>query len=126
MSRLKKEELDKLRKTLKEKFDGEIIISMGTCGIASGGDAIYDFFKKELLDRGLDEINLKQTGCLGMCFCEPNLIIKIDGMPEVLYGYVNEETAAKIISEHILKKNILNENVVFMPSADIINPQEGR
>jgi (2Fe-2S) ferredoxin len=39
-------------------------------------------------------------------------------MPEILYGNVDEKAAHSIVSEHIIKKNILNNYVIFMPSKD--------
>ena len=119
MDKMKKGDLEKFRNNYKEDHKGEIVVSMGTCGIAAGGDAVYKIFENELKSNGLEgTIKLKKTGCLGMCFCEPNLVVKINGMPEILYGNVDEKTAHSIVSEHIIKKNILNNYVIFMPSTD--------
>jgi (2Fe-2S) ferredoxin len=119
MDKMKKGDLEKFRQNFKEDHKGEIVVSMGTCGIAAGGDAVYKTFENELKSNGLEgTIKLKKTGCLGMCFCEPNLVVKVNGMPEILYGNVDEKTAHSIVSEHIIKKNILNNYVIFMPSTD--------
>lgn len=118
MNKLKQGGLAELRKNFTEKNTGEIMISMGTCGIAAGGDLIYKAFEEELKNKGLDTIKLKKTGCLGMCFCEPNLVVKLAGMPEILYGNVDVKVAHSIVSEHVVKKNILNNYVIFMPSKD--------
>lgn len=119
MEKMKKGDLDKFRKNYKSDFRGEITISMGTCGIAAGGDKIYELFKKELNEKGLEDIQLKKTGCLGMCFCEPNLVVKLDGMVEILYGYVDEKIALRIINDHLTKKSIVNSYAIFMPTNDI-------
>lgn len=119
MDKMKKGDLEKFRKNFKADSKGEIMISMGTCGIAAGGDDVYKIFQDELKNNGLEEsVKLKKTGCLGMCFCEPNMVVKIEGMPEILYGNVDEKAAHSIVSEHIIKKNILNNYVIFMPSKD--------
>jgi NADP-reducing hydrogenase subunit HndB len=118
MNKMVKGDLEKFRNNFEETSKGEIMISMGTCGIAAGGDLIYKAFEEDLKNKGLDSIRLKKTGCLGMCFCEPNLIVKLDGMPEILYGNVDEKTAHSIVSEHVVKKNILNNYVIFMPTKD--------
>lgn len=121
MDKMKKGDLEKFRKNYKADTKGEIMISMGTCGIAAGGDAVYKIFQEELKNNGLEEsVRLKKTGCLGMCFCEPNMVVKIEGMPEILYGNVDEKAAHSIVSEHIIKKNILNNYVIFMPSKDTV------
>jgi (2Fe-2S) ferredoxin len=118
MAKLKKGDLQKLRKDYMPYNKGEISISMGTCGTAAGGDAIYKAFQEDLKNKGLESIKLKKTGCLGMCFCEPNLVVKIEGMPDIYYGNVDEKAAHMIVSEHVMKKNILNNYVIFMPSKD--------
>ena len=53
-----------------------------------------------------------------MCFCEPNLAVRVDGMPEIFYGNVNEQVAMSIVTEHIMKKQIVKNNVIFMPTKD--------
>ncbi len=118
MNKLKKGGLAELRKKAVENCEGEIMVSMGTCGIAAGGDIVYKAIEDELKNKGLAGIKLKKTGCLGMCFCEPNLVVKLEGMPEILYGNVDEKTAHSIVTEHVVKKNILNNYVIFMPSKD--------
>lgn len=119
MAKMIKGDLEKFRKSFKPDHKGEIMISMGTCGIAAGGDMIYKIFEDEIKNKGLENsIKLKKTGCLGMCFCEPNMIVKLEGMPEILYGNVDEKAAHLIVSEHVIKKNILNNYVIFMPSKD--------
>jgi len=119
MNRVKPGDLTNFRRNYKSEYKGEVIISMGTCGIAAGGDAIYKLFESEMNERGLDNIQLKKTGCLGMCFCEPNLVVKIEGMPDILYGNVDEKTAILIMNEHLTKKRIVNFNTIFMPTDDI-------
>jgi len=119
MEKMKRGDLAKFRKSYKPSCRGEVVISMGTCGIAAGGDAVYKIFETEMKEKGLDNIKLKKTGCLGMCFCEPNLIVRLDGMPEILYGNVDEKVAHLIMSEHLTKKRILTQNTIFMPTDDI-------
>ena len=119
MEKMKRGDLAKFRKNYKSPYRGEVIISMGTCGIAAGGDTIYKLFETEMKEKGLDSIRLKKTGCLGMCFCEPNLIVRLDGMPDILYGHVDEKLARLIMNEHLTKKRIMNFNTIFMPTDDI-------
>jgi len=116
------ETLAKYRQELNVKKSGKkgkIVVSLGTCGIAAGGDAVYETFKKDLEEKHITDVELTRTGCLGMCFCEPNLLISLEGMPDVLYGYVTPEIASRIIDEHIQKKHMVNDNVIFMPAKDL-------
>jgi (2Fe-2S) ferredoxin len=119
MAKLKKGDLDKLRKEHSKPVKCEIVVSMGTCGIAAGGNDVMAVFEKELKEKGLNYVTLKKTGCMGMCFCEPNLMVKMEGMPDILYGNVDAKLADLIITEHIMKKKIVNQHIIFMPSKDV-------
>lgn len=127
MANFTPETLKKYRKEAAEKEcakRGRIVLSLGTCGIAAGGEAVYETFKREFEERHITGIELRQTGCLGMCFCEPNMFVSVEGMPEVLYGYVTPEVAERIVDEHITKKTIVNDYVIFMPVKDALDLSE--
>jgi (2Fe-2S) ferredoxin len=122
MSKFTVESLTKHRQDLKNKKStakGSIVVSLGTCGIAAGGDKVFETFQSELAGKHITDVDLSITGCLGMCFCEPNLMVKMNGMPDVLYGYVTPEIASRIIDEHIGKQHIVNDYVIFMPAKDL-------
>lgn len=118
MAKMNKGDLAKFRKNIKKENGGEIMISMGTCGIAAGASNVYKEMEETLKANGITNISLGKTGCLGMCFCEPNLVVRVNGMPEIFYGNVDETIAHSIITEHIMKKQILKSNVIFMPTKD--------
>jgi (2Fe-2S) ferredoxin len=122
MEKLNLNDLEKLRKTLKPDQESEIIVSMGTCGIAAGGDDIFAYFMRELEKRGLSQVRLKKTGCLGLCSVEPNVIVKTKALPAILYGNVTRDVAVRILEEHIKQNQILNDYVLAMPSEDIYCP----
>lgn len=103
----------------KTGITAEILVGMGTCGIAAGADKVYDKLAKAVEKRGLDSIKVKKTGCLGLCFSEPNVEVKIAGLPDVLYGYVTDEFADRILDEHVIDQNIINKNVIDKPIIDI-------
>ena len=116
MSSLTRENLAKIRSS-HVRNENEILVSMGTCGIAAGAEEIYKILSEETKQRQIN-IAVKKAGCFGLCFCEPNLIVKVQGMPEIVYGYVTPEVAEKIVTEHIVQKNILNDYVIFFPAED--------
>jgi len=111
----KKYNLKKSDKTI------QILVGMGTCGIAAGADKALATLKKEIEERKIENVELRQVGCLGLCFSEPNVEVRVDGMPNILYGKVSEDFACKIIEEHIEKKNIIDENIYDIPYIDILN-----
>lgn len=92
----------------------QIIVGMGTCGIAAGArDAM-----KSILDTiELDSINgiiVSQTGCIGLCEKEPIVQVIIGEEPKVTYGKVTPEIAREIVREHIVKHNVVQNHVIPM------------
>lgn len=83
-----------------------IIIGMGTCGIAAGARKVLNSIMEEVNDKGLD-IVITQTGCIGMCEKEPLIDVKMPNEPRITYGHVTSENVKKIISEHVIKGNIV-------------------
>ncbi|MBN1364581.1 MAG: NADH-quinone oxidoreductase subunit NuoF [Syntrophaceae bacterium] len=74
---------------------------MSTCNIASGAQEVFDFCKKAVAEKVLD-VNLSITGCLGMCFAEPQVqIVEPDGSRHI-YVYVSAKRMEKIMEEHVL------------------------
>jgi len=71
----------------------DIIVGLGSCGIASGAQEIYDFFEKNI---GSSDIALKKTSCIGICFQEPIVEIVTDGV-KTAFGKVDVAFAEKLL-----------------------------
>ncbi len=84
----------------------QIIIGMGTCGIAAGARKVLNSIMEEVNEKNLD-IVITQTGCIGMCEKEPLIDVKMPNEPRITYGHVTSENVKKIISEHVIKGNIV-------------------
>ena len=103
------EDLKALREKLKADMkvrqnDGtKIIIGMGTCGIAAGA--------REVMSK-LNDVQVQQTGCIGMCEKEVLVDIVRPGEPRITYGKVKPEDVKKIIAEHVVNGRIVEEMVV--------------
>lgn len=96
----------------------EIAVSLGTCGVAAGGEAIYQAFENEIRKHSLTGVILKKTGCLGSCYNEPNLVVRMQDMPDIVYGNVTEELVRRILEQHIVHKDALDEQAMTMPASD--------
>ena len=88
-----------------------ITVGLGSCGIASGANKIYDKLKKEIENKKIENVNLKKVGCIGICKYEPIVEIYNDGK-RTTYINVKEDNVEKIISEHILKGNIITDLLI--------------
>ena len=90
----------------------EIKIGLATCGIAAGGEAVYDEFKKEINENNLDII-IKETGCMGMCYEE--VLVEINtgtGTGSHLYAKVTPDKVKRIIKEHVMDDKPVTEWIV--------------
>jgi len=128
MAKMTLEELKKLRETKKRELekreitgkDIEIIVGMATCGIAAGAKQTLSAFLNELEAQNLSNVLVRQTGCMGYCYAEPTVEIRMPGMPDIIYGKVDPETAVKIVRRHILGKVLINDHILDKPAADIM------
>lgn len=108
---LKKIREEALKKQQLKETSGktEVIVGMGTVGIAAGAretlKAILDLIEKE----NLSDIVLRQTGNIGMDSFEPIVQVVKPGEEKVTYGKVNPDMARRIIKEHILNGEIVKE-----------------
>jgi len=98
----------------------ELIVGMGTCGIAAGAKETLNAFIDELNSKDIRNVVIKQVGCMGFCHSEPTVEIKMDGMPDIIYGNVDAEVARKIVHSHILEKKLVDKHVFDKPSVDIV------
>jgi NADP-reducing hydrogenase subunit HndB len=128
MAKMTLEQLRNLREAKKKEMtlrnSGEkstqIIIGMGTCGIAAGAKEAFDAFLEELDHHGITDVRITQTGCMGLCHSEPTVEVNVPGMPDVIYGNVDAQTARRIVKEHLVGKALVSEHIFDKPATDII------
>jgi NADP-reducing hydrogenase subunit HndB len=75
-------------------------VAMATCGIASGAKSIMEFFLDQLEKRNIDA-TVTRTGCMGYCYAEPTVEVKLPGQDPIVYGYVDLKRADIIIEKYI-------------------------
>ena len=108
---LKKIREEALKKQQLKETSGktEVIVGMGTVGIAAGAretlKAILDLIEHE----NLSDIIVRQTGNIGLDSFEPIVQVVKPGEEKVTYGKVNPDMARRIIKEHVLNDEIVKE-----------------
>lgn len=90
----------------------QIIVGMGTCGIAAGARDTMKAILEKIEKDNLSGIIVTQTGCIGVCEMEPIVQVQIGDAPKVTYGKVTKDIASRIIDEHVLSGNIVKEHMV--------------
>lgn len=78
----------------------QVKVAMATCGIASGAKTIMEFFLEQLERRNVAAI-VTQTGCMGYCYAEPTIEVKLPGADPVVFGFVDLKRADQIIEKYI-------------------------
>lgn len=87
--------------TLKKGDKPRISVGMASCSRAAGADKVLEAIETELKKRGI-EANITRTGCIGLCFAEPNVTIFTSGETGVFYGNVTPQVAPQLIESHII------------------------
>jgi NADP-reducing hydrogenase subunit HndB len=101
LQRIREEALEK-RKVKTATGSAQIIVGMGTCGIAAGARDTMKAILNEIELKDLSGIIVTQTGCIGMCEKEPIVQVAIGDGPKVTYGKVTPQIAERILNEHVL------------------------
>lgn len=107
-------------KILKEKARGDISlrdkdclakieIAMSTCGITAGAREVLNTVLEELKVRNLNNVQVSQTGCPGLCFYEPLVTVIKENQNKFVYGKVTPERVKKIISSHVINDQPIKE-----------------
>ena len=87
----------------------KVIVGLGSCGIAAGGNKVYDELVK--INKSNTNFILDKTSCIGMCYKEP-LVEIVDETGSYIYGDVDEKRATEIIERHVNGKEIIKDWVV--------------
>ncbi len=113
LKKLREQALEK-RKAKSASGSTQVIVAMGTCGIAAGArdtmKAILETIEKE----GISDIIVTQTGCIGLCEREPIVQVVVGENPKVTYGKVTPEVARQIMHDHIQNGKIVENHVIPM------------
>jgi NADP-reducing hydrogenase subunit HndB len=78
----------------------QVKVAMATCGIASGAKPVMEFFLEQLERRNIAAV-VTQTGCMGYCYAEPTIEVKLPGQDPVVFGFVDLKRADQIIEKYI-------------------------
>jgi NADH:ubiquinone oxidoreductase subunit F (NADH-binding)/NAD-dependent dihydropyrimidine dehydrogenase PreA subunit len=89
-----------------------LAVGMATCGIAAGGGAVSQALQEEINKNNLKQVSVLATGCLGYCYAEPVVEVRIPGQSPVLYGEVDTQRAREIVTRHLMLKTPLEQGII--------------
>ena len=79
-----------------------VVVGMATCGIAAGARPVLAAFTDEVARRGVSNVTIAQTGCIGICQYEPVVEVFEPGREKVTYVKMTPEKAARVVAEHLI------------------------
>ncbi len=110
------EELKKIREEEKKKMtlrdikDGyQIVVSMGTTGIAHGARDVLHAIVDEVDKKDLRDVTVTISGCMKECPFEPLVKVIDTKGNEFMYGKVDTKNAKKIVDEHVMNHQVIKE-----------------
>ena len=89
-----------------------VVVGMATCGIASGARPVLTALSDAVQSKGLTNISVIQTGCIGLCQYEPIVEVLEPGKEKVTYVKMNPEKAAEVIEKHLKGGKIIEEYTI--------------
>jgi NADH-quinone oxidoreductase subunit F len=103
------------------------VVGLGTCGIAAGAGELLDHIRRRVDERQLG-IEVRITGCQGMCYSEPQVEVRAEDGRRYLYGNLTPQKMDRIIDGHVVggevvDRLLLKPDVVGSPEHDLLAKQ---
>ena len=113
------EELKKIREEALQKRDiksasgrVQIVVGMGTPGIAAGARDTVKEFLNIIEEKHLTDVVVRQTGNFGLDSLEPVVKVTVGDSATVTYGKVTPYAARLIMEQHVLGGMVVQEHVI--------------
>ena len=114
------EELKAIREKMKKQMDLRdnddndirVVVGMATCGIAAGARPVMTAFLEEIEKRGLQNVTVSQTGCIGVCRLEPIVEVFLPGQEKVTYVKMKPEMVATVVEQHLVNHNVVTDYTI--------------
>jgi NADH-quinone oxidoreductase subunit F len=86
-----------------------IRVGLGTCGIAAGAEDTFAALEARV---GRYPFRLEKTGCLGMCYREPLVLVTGESGASWQYGPVTPKEVDRLLEEHVAKGQVVTDLLV--------------
>lgn len=111
LKRLKEEALQK-REATRTSGRVQVIVAMGTTGIAAGARETMRAVLEIVEQENLSDVLVRQTGNIGLDSWEPIVEVVVGEESKVTYGKVSAERARRIMKEHVMGGKVVSEYVI--------------
>jgi NADP-reducing hydrogenase subunit HndB len=90
----------------------QIVVGMGTPGIAAGARETLKEILGIIEEKNLTNISVRQTGNIGLDSWEPIVQVIVGESAPVTYGKVSPFVARQIMEQHVLGGKIVSDNII--------------
>ena len=90
----------------------QIVVGMGTPGIAAGARETLKEILSIIEEKNLANITVRQTGNIGMDSWEPLVQVLIGEAAPVTYGKVTPFVVRQIMEQHVLGGKVVSDHIV--------------
>ena len=112
LEQIRKQTLERINLRKDDNVDTRIVVGMATCGIAAGARPVMLEFIEELKRRGIENVTVAQTGCIGMCRLEPMVEVYVKDQEKVTYVHMSPDKVARVVTEHIVNGRPVDEYTI--------------
>jgi NADP-reducing hydrogenase subunit HndB len=84
----------------------QIRVAMATCGIASGARTVMNALVEKIEKDKIPAV-VTQGGCMGYCYAEPTIEVKVPGKDPVVFGNVDSQRAIEILEKYVVNGELL-------------------
>ena len=114
------EELKAIREKMKRQMEVRdsdentirVVVGMATCGIAAGARPVMTAFLDEVERRGLSNVSVSQTGCIGVCRLEPVAEVFVPGEEKVTYVKLRPDMIPAIVEQHLVNHSVVTDYTI--------------
>ncbi len=92
--------------------DTRVVVGMATCGIAAGARPVLNEFVEAVAKKGLSNVTVTQTGCIGVCQFEPVVEVQAPGQEKVTYVKMTPDKVAEIVEEHLINGRVVTKYTI--------------
>lgn len=93
-----------------------VLVGMATCGIAAGARPVLSVIVEEVAKRGLQNVVVTQTGCIGICRFEPVVEVVTPQGDKVTYVKMTPEKALRVVNDHLVNGSVVTEYTICADS----------
>lgn len=111
LKRIREEALQK-RSIQQQSNKVEIIVGMGTPGIAAGARETMKAILQFIEENQVEDVTVRQTGNIGLDSFEPIVQIQIQGQEKVTYGNITADKVIELLQQHLLENQIVDRYVI--------------